>query len=290
MKGIITSTYGRILKVDSTKKITKELAGAIADTATWMTNVSNECGEVLNCVLTTGEGAGLEDLCQGIVKRYQDAGEPEPEKHHPLYGTFCSKMLSCISEWDKDDISHLKDAKTSELKKRHAGQTPSEAQVLANISSSELAKHGRRRTRGIEESRALIQDLLNSMIPLVWNRTPKWGSGLQKGSEVLDVLRCGRGSSSVESFHQNTFIPGWRSNAMHTHMYTLEGSSRWSMNRAHAAVHVSGASQTSIYDVRLKTRLNALSQRVLGCALLPEFIPLGNPLGSHFRTPHAHCN
>lgn len=44
-----------------------------------MTNVSNECGEVLNCVLTTGEGAGLEGLCQGIVKRYQDAGEPEPE-------------------------------------------------------------------------------------------------------------------------------------------------------------------------------------------------------------------
>ncbi|KAK5925692.1 hypothetical protein CgunFtcFv8_018196 [Champsocephalus gunnari] len=79
MKGIITSTYGRILKLDSTKKITKKLAGAIADTATWMTNVSNECGEVLNCVLTTGEGAGLEDLCQGIVKRYHDAGEPEPE-------------------------------------------------------------------------------------------------------------------------------------------------------------------------------------------------------------------
>lgn len=44
-----------------------------------MTNVSNECGQVLNCVLTTGEGAGLDDLCQGIVKRYQDAGEPEPD-------------------------------------------------------------------------------------------------------------------------------------------------------------------------------------------------------------------
>ncbi|KAJ7992818.1 hypothetical protein DPEC_G00265950 [Dallia pectoralis] len=79
MKGVITSTYGRILKLDSTKKITKKLAGDIADTATWMTNVSNECGQVLNCVLTTGEGAGLDDLCQGIVKRYQDAGEPALE-------------------------------------------------------------------------------------------------------------------------------------------------------------------------------------------------------------------
>ncbi|KAF3837905.1 hypothetical protein F7725_009673 [Dissostichus mawsoni] len=42
---------------------------------------------------------------------------------------------------------------------------------------------------------------------------------------------------------------------MHTQMYMLEGSSRWNMNRAHAAVglHVSGASQTRIYDVRLKS-------------------------------------
>ncbi|KAJ4944759.1 hypothetical protein JOQ06_013299 [Pogonophryne albipinna] len=314
MKGIITSTYGRILKLDSTKKITKKLAGAIADTATWMTNVSNECGEVLNCVLTTGEGAGLEDLCQGIVKRYQDAGEPEPEviyvdrdccndtgltpvqvwfqpwktlvkldifhymrrfttglttEHHPLYGTFCSKMSSCIFEWDKDDISHLKEAKTSELKKLHAGQTPSEAQVLANISSSELAKHCRRRTRGIEESRALIQDLLNSMweltdtsdvaeVPLLWRasigiRTPSSRAG--------DLMRC-------------------------TQMYMLEGSSRWNMNRAHAAVHVSGASQTRIYNVRLKTNLNVLSQRVLGCALLPEFIPPGKPTGERIAVEY----
>lgn len=44
-----------------------------------MTNIGNEFGQVLNCVLTTGEGAGLDELCQGIVKRYMDAGEPEPE-------------------------------------------------------------------------------------------------------------------------------------------------------------------------------------------------------------------
>lgn len=44
-----------------------------------MTNVSNEHGQVLNCVLTTGEGAGLDGMCQGIVKRYKDASEPEPD-------------------------------------------------------------------------------------------------------------------------------------------------------------------------------------------------------------------
>lgn len=33
---------------------------------------------------------------------------------------------------------------------------------------------------------------------------------LQKGGKVLNVLRCGRGSSSLESFHRHqcAFIPG----------------------------------------------------------------------------------
>ncbi|CAB1440818.1 unnamed protein product [Pleuronectes platessa] len=287
MKGVITSTYGRILKLDSTKKITKKLAGDIADSATWMTNVTNECGQLLNCVLTTGEGAGLDELCQGIVKRYKDAGEPEPEiiyvdrdccsgtgtspvlswlrpwktivrldifhfmrrftrglttEHHPIYGTFCSKMSHCIFEWDQDDFRRLKEAKKSELQKQHAGHAPTEAQVLANISSSELARHCKRRTRGVEETRKLIGDLLESMWELtdttglrlinpdsmmnVWETQQKHltciqdppgvelytkvRSGSKKGDKVLDVFRCGRGSSSVESFHRHqcTFIPG----------------------------------------------------------------------------------
>lgn len=44
-----------------------------------MTNVGNEFGQVLNSVLTTGEGAGLDELCQGIVRMYGDAGEPQPD-------------------------------------------------------------------------------------------------------------------------------------------------------------------------------------------------------------------
>ncbi|KAI4832565.1 hypothetical protein KUCAC02_015528 [Chaenocephalus aceratus] len=58
------------------------------------------------------------------------------------------------------------------------------------------------------------------------------------------------------------------------------------MNQAHAAVHVSGASQTRIYNVRLKTHLNALSQRVLNCALLPEFIPPGKPTGERIAVEY----
>ena len=40
-----------------------------------MSNVGNERGEILNSVLTTGEGAGIQKMCQGIVKCYADAGE-----------------------------------------------------------------------------------------------------------------------------------------------------------------------------------------------------------------------
>lgn len=44
---------------------------------------------------------------------------------------------------------------------------PTVAQVLASISSKELAKHCCRKTRGVEETRALIESLLDSMWQLV---------------------------------------------------------------------------------------------------------------------------
>ncbi|XP_055062318.2 uncharacterized protein [Misgurnus anguillicaudatus] len=142
--------------------------------ATWMSNVGNECGQVLNSVLTTGEGAGLGDLSQGIVQRYRDADEPQPAaiyvdrdccsdrgvspvlhwfwpwtstvrldvfhfmgrftkglttEHHPLYGTFCSKLSSCIFELYYKDICNLKEAKRSELRQKHQGYEPTDAQV-----------------------------------------------------------------------------------------------------------------------------------------------------------------
>ena len=94
----------------------------------------------------------------------------------------------------------------------------------------------------MEETRALIKRLLDSMWQLVdgtglhlinhehmsrvWEVQQKHlaciqdppgvqlytniGSGLEKGDKTLDVLRCGRGSSSLESFHKHqcAFIPG----------------------------------------------------------------------------------
>ena len=44
-----------------------------------MSNVANEFGEFLNSVLTAEEGTGLLEMCQGIVKRYKNAEQPEPK-------------------------------------------------------------------------------------------------------------------------------------------------------------------------------------------------------------------
>ncbi|XP_056458150.1 uncharacterized protein LOC130391786 isoform X2 [Gadus chalcogrammus] len=153
LKGVITSTYGRILKLDSTKKITKKLAGGIENTATWMSNIGNELGQVLNSVLTTGESPVLTwfrpwtftvrlDVFH-FMRRFTNGLTTE---HHPLYGTFCSKLSSFIFKWDKADIEKLQQAKRAELVKKHPGHNPTHSQVLASITSSELAKHCRRKT------------------------------------------------------------------------------------------------------------------------------------------------
>lgn len=162
-------------------------------------------------------------------------------EHHSLYGTFCAKLSSCIFEWDQEDVLRLKEAKKEEWKSSHSGHTPTEQQVMASISSGELRKHCRRRTRDVEEMRRMISGLINSVwdltdttgLPLVNQRTmfdvwevqqkhleclqdppgvalyTKVGT-LQKGGKELDILRCARGSSSLESFHRHqcTFIPG----------------------------------------------------------------------------------
>lgn len=69
-----TSTYRSILKIDSTKKICKKLQGCDAGTASWMTNVGNERGEVLLSVLTTSESVeSMKNLADGLTARYREA-------------------------------------------------------------------------------------------------------------------------------------------------------------------------------------------------------------------------
>ena len=75
----VTSTYGRILKIDSTKKVCRKLQGKAANTASWATSVGNERGEVLITVLTSSEGGpALKPLADGLVGRYRAAEQPSP--------------------------------------------------------------------------------------------------------------------------------------------------------------------------------------------------------------------
>ena len=70
LKAAITSTYGSVIKIDSTKKICRKLAGAAAGTATWQTNVGNEKGEVLLSVVTDSEAlVSLKPMADGLMKR-----------------------------------------------------------------------------------------------------------------------------------------------------------------------------------------------------------------------------
>lgn len=59
-------------------QITKKLAGTAKGTAMWLTSVGNELGQVLISVLTAQEGAGLDLMADGLVKRYQQAGVHPP--------------------------------------------------------------------------------------------------------------------------------------------------------------------------------------------------------------------
>ena len=79
MRSGITSIFGNIIKMDSTKKILKKLAGHSAGTAYWAPNVANEKGQILMSVLTASEGVGLAPMAAGLMKRYSDAKEPPPK-------------------------------------------------------------------------------------------------------------------------------------------------------------------------------------------------------------------
>ncbi|CAL8325140.1 unnamed protein product [Gadus morhua 'NCC'] len=115
VKARVTSVFGSILKMDSTKKVTRKLAGAAAHTAAWATNVGNEHGQVLMSVLTATEGGGLLPMAAGLMRRYRDAGVAQPRVLY-VDRDCCSshggsKAAAAFQEWDKLvvrlDIWHL---------------------------------------------------------------------------------------------------------------------------------------------------------------------------------------
>ncbi|XP_051996487.1 uncharacterized protein LOC127653743 [Xyrauchen texanus] len=115
MKARVTSVFGTVLKMHSTKKVTRKFAGAAAQTAAWATNVGNEHGQVLMSVLTDAEGAGLLSMAAGLMRRYRDAGVEPPQLLY-VDRDCCSshggsKTADMFRKWDKLvvrlDIWHL---------------------------------------------------------------------------------------------------------------------------------------------------------------------------------------
>ncbi|XP_056432004.1 uncharacterized protein LOC130370300 [Gadus chalcogrammus] len=76
----IMSTFGKVLKYDSTRKICKKLSGHGRGTAEWCTNVANELGQVLMSVFICEESLPcLKPMADGLMERYRRAGEGPPE-------------------------------------------------------------------------------------------------------------------------------------------------------------------------------------------------------------------
>ncbi|XP_028298158.1 uncharacterized protein LOC114460411 isoform X3 [Gouania willdenowi] len=76
----IMSTFGKVLKYDSTRKICKKLAGEGKGRADWCTNVANELGQILMSVLTCEESLDkIRPMADGLMARYKRAGEAPPE-------------------------------------------------------------------------------------------------------------------------------------------------------------------------------------------------------------------
>ena len=61
---------------------------------------------------------------------------------------------------------------------------------------------------------------------------------MNKGGVVLQVYWCGRGSTSLESFHAHlkNFIPGMTANDKNFQVYLLEGIVHWNEDRVSASV------------------------------------------------------
>ncbi|XP_061878173.1 uncharacterized protein LOC133630604 [Entelurus aequoreus] len=348
-KARITSTFGSILKMDSTKKMTKKLAGETAGTAAWVTNVGNELGQVLMSVVTAAEGDGLLAMAQGLMRRYREAGRDPPQvlyvnrdcccsaagqpkvaatfgewdrlvvrldvwhlmrrfargvstEAHMLYGEFMNRLSFAMFEWDEGDVRRLSEAKRAE----HGGN------AHVKLSSKELHRHCRRRTRGAEETTRLVQEVLDHLwdakntmgvklfdqdrMKDIWSTQRRHLGCIQdppgvalytrtstvtRGGVALPVFRCARGSTSLESFHLHLcrFIPGTSASDLLFQVYLLEGLCRWNEDRGRAAVKGADAVTVQCYDTGLQDALARLTQEYMGVTLVDNYTPASKYTG-----------
>ena len=112
---------------------------------------------------------------------------------------------------------------------------------------------------------------------------------LVKGGVRLPVLRCARGSTSLESFHLHIarFIPGTSASAVNFQAYLLDGLTRWNAARASTALQSSTGSLRT-FDLRLQEKVNSLGQTVLGQPVLPLYRPPAQYTGECFGVEYLY--
>ncbi|XP_048885476.1 uncharacterized protein LOC125751053 [Brienomyrus brachyistius] len=76
----ILSTFGTVLKMDSTKKVVKKLSGEGHGSAEWFTSIGNEHSQIASFVLTCEKSTKeLQPMCHGVVERFRLADRPVPK-------------------------------------------------------------------------------------------------------------------------------------------------------------------------------------------------------------------
>ncbi len=87
---------------------------------------------------------------------------------------------------------------------------------------------------------------------------------LTKGGVLLPIVRCARGSTSLESFHLHLarFIPGTSASAVHFQAYLLEGLTRWNAARASAA-HPAPSSNPRTYTMAKASAMASIRSAAL---------------------------
>ena len=198
----LTSVFGTVLKMDSTKQIVRKLSGAAGGTAQWCSNVSNEYGQVLISVLTCSEGAGLSEMAEGLMTRYEAGGIQPPVLLYVDRDCCGNKMAKMFYKWTSTilrlDVWHfmrrLACCCTTESHQLYgtfmtqlsacifkwdaddlAALCHAKKQQLAResigvnsgqpwVSKKELALHCRRSTRGTEETIDLINTLITEFV------------------------------------------------------------------------------------------------------------------------------
>lgn len=158
------------------------------------------------------------------------------------------------------------------------------------ITKEKMARPCRRRTRGVEKTVELIECLILSLFsatdtlgaPLLKERRTIWAEQkthvaciqdppdiqlytvtghITKSGVQLCVLRCARGSNSLESFHLHIarFIPGTSAIAVNFQAYLLEGLTRWNADRASSAVQSPAEPPYRTSESRLQSGVQELS-------------------------------